>query len=142
MSPSLAISPVAAHAGRRPLRVVAARSSRPSVKSTVGQVQVVQGKQFNRLDDAVKAGLVQGCPPFPDGIDAFGFFNDIQQTEAQRYADVEITHGRAPRRSPRSGFPRRRAGRELPVRRVHHGDPPSTTSSTSPAAATKNGSTT
>ena len=33
-------------------------------------------------------------PPFPEGIDAFGFFNDIQQTEAQRYADVEITHGR------------------------------------------------
>ena len=33
-------------------------------------------------------------PPFPDGVDLFGFFNDIKQTEAQRYADVEITHGR------------------------------------------------
>ena len=40
------------------------------------------------------AGLIQGVAPFPEGIDVFGFFNDIDQAEAQRYADVEITHGR------------------------------------------------
>ena len=36
----------------------------------------------------------QGCAPFPKGIDALGFFRNIDQAEAQRYADVEITHGR------------------------------------------------
>ena len=55
---------------------------------------VTPGRQFNSLANAVNAGLVRGCPPFPDGVDLFGFFNDIKQTEAQRYADVEITHGR------------------------------------------------
>jgi hypothetical protein len=55
---------------------------------------VTPGGSFNSLSDAVNAGLVRGCPPFIDGVDLFGFFNDIKQTEAQRYADVEITHGR------------------------------------------------
>jgi len=36
----------------------------------------------------------QGCAPFGSGIDAFGFYNNIDQAEAQRFADVEITHGR------------------------------------------------
>ena len=36
----------------------------------------------------------QGCAPFGNGIDAFGFYNNIDQAEAQRFADVEITHGR------------------------------------------------
>merc|ERR1711906_78846 len=35
-----------------------------------------------------------GSAPFEDGIDLFGFFKNIDQAEAQRYADVEITHGR------------------------------------------------
>ncbi|EEH53478.1 uncharacterized protein MICPUCDRAFT_11257, partial [Micromonas pusilla CCMP1545] len=52
------------------------------------------GKTFASLADAVNAGVVRGVGPFPDGVDAFGFFNDIKETEAQRYADVEITHGR------------------------------------------------
>ena len=52
------------------------------------------GARYDDLQSAVNAGLVVGCPPFIDGIDVFGFFNDIKQTEAQRYADVEITHGR------------------------------------------------
>jgi hypothetical protein len=84
------MSAVVCALSRAPLRAVASASRRPSVKTTT----VTAGRQFNRLQDAVRAGLVQGCPPFPEGIDAFGFFNDIQQTEAQRYADVEITHGR------------------------------------------------
>ena len=84
------MSAVVCALSRAPLRAVASASRRPSVKTTT----VTAGLQFNRLQDAVRAGLVQGCPPFPEGIDAFGFFNDIQQTEAQRYADVEITHGR------------------------------------------------
>ena len=84
------MSAVVCALSRAPLRAVASASRRPSVKNTT----VTAGRQFNRLQDAVRAGLVQGCPPFPEGIDAFGFFNDIQQTEAQRYADVEITHGR------------------------------------------------
>ena len=37
---------------------------------------------------------MQGCPPFAEGIDLFGFFKNIDEAEAQRYADVEITHGR------------------------------------------------
>lgn len=84
------MSAVVCALSRAPLRAVASASRRPSVKTTT----VTAGAQFNRLQDAVRAGLVQGCAPFPEGIDAFGFFNDIQQTEAQRYADVEITHGR------------------------------------------------
>ena len=84
------MSTVVCALSRAPLRTVASASRRPSVKSTT----VTAGAKFNRLQDAVREGLVQGCPPFPEGIDAFGFFNDIQQTEAQRYADVEITHGR------------------------------------------------
>ena len=52
------------------------------------------GQTYKNLQEAVDAGLVQGCAPFPNGIDAFGFFNDIDQAEAQRYADVEITHGK------------------------------------------------
>ena len=65
-----------------------------STKARASSPTVGPGSQYNDLSKAVQAGLVQGCPPFPDGIDAFGFFNDISQTEAQRYADVEITHGR------------------------------------------------
>ena len=84
------MSTVVCALSRAPLRTVASASRRPSVKSTT----VTAGAKFNRLQDAVREGFVQGCPPFPEGIDAFGFFNDIQQTEAQRYADVEITHGR------------------------------------------------
>uniref|UniRef100_A0A7S0X9S4 Chlorophyll a-b binding protein, chloroplastic n=1 Tax=Mantoniella antarctica TaxID=81844 RepID=A0A7S0X9S4_9CHLO len=52
------------------------------------------GSTYKDLNAAVKAGLVQGCAPFGNGIDAFGFYNNIDQAEAQRFADVEITHGR------------------------------------------------
>lgn len=52
------------------------------------------GKKFADIGAAVKSGLVQGCPPFPNGVDLFGFFNSIDEAEAQRYADVEVTHGR------------------------------------------------
>jgi len=34
-----------------------------------------------------QAGAIRGCAPFKDGIDLFGFYNDIDETEAQRYAD-------------------------------------------------------
>jgi len=30
---------------------------------------------------------VQGCAPFADGVDLFGFYNEIDEKEAQRYAD-------------------------------------------------------
>jgi len=52
------------------------------------------GKKYADIKEAVKAGAVAGCAPFPEGVDAFGFFNGIEAREAQRYADVEITHGR------------------------------------------------
>ena len=52
------------------------------------------GQTYANIGAAVDAGLVQGSAPFEDGIDLFGFFNNIDQAEAQRYADVEITHGR------------------------------------------------
>ena len=52
------------------------------------------GQKYANVAAAVDAGLIQGVAPFPEGIDVFGFFNDIDQAEAQRYADVEITHGR------------------------------------------------
>ena len=67
----------------------AARGARVVAKATT-----TAGKTFASLADAVNAGVVRGVGPFPDGVDAFGFFNDIKETEAQRYADVEITHGR------------------------------------------------
>jgi len=52
------------------------------------------GSKYKDLTAAVDAGLVTGCAPFKDGVDAFGFFNNIDQADAQRYADCEITHGR------------------------------------------------
>ena len=57
-------------------------------------VKVTAGKKYADIKAATKAGLVQGCAPFPEGVDFFGFFNGIDEAEAQRYADVEITHGR------------------------------------------------
>jgi len=56
--------------------------------------KVTAGKKFTDIKEAVKSGAVAGCAPFPEGVDAFGFFNGIDAREAQRYADVEITHGR------------------------------------------------
>ena len=57
-------------------------------------VKVTAGKKYADIKAATSAGLVQGCAPFPEGVDFFGFFNGIDEAEAQRYADVEITHGR------------------------------------------------
>jgi len=59
-----------------------------------GEVPISSGKNYADIKAATKAGLVSGCAPFPDGVDFFGFFNGISEQEAQRYADVEITHGR------------------------------------------------
>ena len=84
------IGPPQGGRGRR-APTVAATQSNTKTRASPG---VTPGGSFNSLSDAVNAGLVRGCPPFPDGVDLFGFFNDIKQTEAQRYADVEITHGR------------------------------------------------
>jgi len=56
--------------------------------------KVTAGKKFTDIKAATKAGIVQGCAPFPEGVDFFGFYNGIDESEAQRYADVEITHGR------------------------------------------------
>ena len=63
-------------------------------KKGVASAQPRAGQKYADIAAAVDAGLVQGVAPFEDGIDLFGFFNDIDQAEAQRYADVEITHGR------------------------------------------------
>jgi len=62
--------------------------------ATTGKVKTSQSKTYKDLGAAVKAGLVSGTAPFPEGIDAFGFFNGISEGEAKRYADVEITHAR------------------------------------------------
>ena len=62
--------------------------------ATTGSVKIQPGKKYADIKEAVKAGAVAGCAPFPEGLDAFGFFNGIEAREAQRYADVEITHGR------------------------------------------------
>jgi hypothetical protein len=62
--------------------------------ATTGSVKIQPGKKYADIKEAVKAGAVAGCAPFPEGVDAFGFFNGIEAREAQRYADVEITHGR------------------------------------------------
>jgi len=61
---------------------------------TVGKVKTNGNKTFPDIKAAVAAGAVQGCAPFPEGVDFFGFYNGISEKEAQRYADVEITHGR------------------------------------------------
>jgi hypothetical protein len=66
----------------------------PKIKSVTGKVKATPGKSYKNLKAAVDAGLVAGTAPFSDGIDAFGFFNGIDESKAQRYADVEITHGR------------------------------------------------
>lgn len=61
--------------------------------ATTGNVKR-SNKNYADIQEATKAGAVAGCAPFPEGVDLFGFFNDISEAEAQRYADVEITHGR------------------------------------------------
>ena len=74
---------------------VNAMAKRPAVKATAAKPKpVTPGKTLGDVREAVSAGLVQGCSPFPDGVDLFGFFKNIDEAEAQRYADVEITHGR------------------------------------------------
>jgi len=62
--------------------------------ATTGNIKIQPGKKYADIKEAVKSGAVAGCAPFPEGVDAFGFFNGIDAREAQRYADVEITHGR------------------------------------------------
>ena len=62
--------------------------------AVTGKVKVNPGKKYADIKAATKAGLVRGCAPFPEGVDFFGFYNGIDESEAQRYADVEITHGR------------------------------------------------
>ena len=62
--------------------------------AVTGKVKVNPGKKYADIKAATKAGLVRGCAPFPEGVDFFGFYNGIDEAEAQRYADVEITHGR------------------------------------------------
>lgn len=54
---------------------------------TVGKVKTNTGKKFTDIKAAVTAGAVQGCAPFPEGVDFFGFYNDISEKEAQRFAD-------------------------------------------------------
>merc|ERR1719454_1095620 len=62
--------------------------------AVTGKVKVTTGKKYADIKAATQAGLVCGCAPFPEGVDFFGFYNGIDESEAQRYADVEITHGR------------------------------------------------
>ena len=62
--------------------------------AVTGKVKVTTGKKYADIKAATQAGLVRGCAPFPEGVDFFGFYNGIDESEAQRYADVEITHGR------------------------------------------------
>lgn len=80
----------------RPGARTAAAAARPGarVATTMAVWSPTAGKSFANVEEAVKSGLLQGCAPFPDGVDAFGFFNGIDEAEAQRFADVEITHGR------------------------------------------------
>eukprot|EP00227_Mantoniella_beaufortii_P020135 CAMPEP_0197574454 /NCGR_PEP_ID=MMETSP1326-20131121/183_1 /TAXON_ID=1155430 /ORGANISM="Genus nov. species nov., Strain RCC2288" /LENGTH=91 /DNA_ID=CAMNT_0043137035 /DNA_START=30 /DNA_END=301 /DNA_ORIENTATION=- len=66
----------------------------PPVKSATGVITVTGGQKYANIEAAVNAGLVAGVKPFSKGLDVFGFFNGIDELEAQRYADVEITHGR------------------------------------------------
>lgn len=69
-------------------------SKKPAQGKITGKYNYSAGKTFENIDAAVKAGVVRGTSPFPEGVDLFGFFNGISEAEAQRYADVEITHGR------------------------------------------------
>ena len=57
---------------------------------TTGARKSTFGKKFTDINAAVKAGAVQGCAPFPEGVDFFGFYNSIDEKEAQRYADGEF----------------------------------------------------
>ena len=56
--------------------------------AVTGKVKVTTGKKYADIKAATQAGLVRGCAPFPDGVDFFGFYNGIDESEAQRYADV------------------------------------------------------
>lgn len=58
-----------------------------AANKTVGKVKTNGGKKFTDIKAAVAAGAVQGCAPFPEGVDLFGFYNGIDEKEAQRYAD-------------------------------------------------------
>jgi hypothetical protein len=73
---------------------IAAMNVMVTAKAATGAVKPTGGKKYADIKAATKAGIVAGVAPFPEGVDVFGFFNDIDEREAQRYADVEITHGR------------------------------------------------
>ena len=45
--------------------------------ATTGNIKIQPGKKYADIKEAVKSGAVAGCAPFPEGVDAFGFFNDI-----------------------------------------------------------------
>ena len=53
--------------GRRAPTVTATQSG----TKTRASPGVTPGRQFNSLANAVNAGLVRGCPPFPVGVDLF-----------------------------------------------------------------------
>ena len=99
--------------------------------ATTGAIKIQPGKKYADIKEAVKAGAVAGCAPFPEGVDAFGFFNGIDAREAQerggrdphrREAGVGGRAGRgiSDERGSRGG-PRRardRAGSAFPARRL------------------------
>ena len=93
---SLNVPTIVRSAGASSKRDVRANAFGGKKAASAGPASAVPraGQTYANIGAAVDAGLVQGVAPFEEGIDLFGFFNNIDQAEAQRYADVEITHGR------------------------------------------------
>ena len=69
-------------------------------------VKVTAGKKYADIKAATKAGLVQGCAPFPEGVDFFGFFHGLlaspeppRRPPVHRLPPRHRTAARAPRPS-------------------------------------------
>jgi len=52
------------------------------------------GTKYANVGAAVKAGALTGIAPFEEGLDVFGFCNEIDAKDLQRFKEAELTHGR------------------------------------------------
>jgi len=52
------------------------------------------GTKYADVKAAVKAGALTGVAPFEEGIDLFGFCNEVDAKDLQRFKEAELTHGR------------------------------------------------
>merc|ERR1711943_183069 len=59
--------------------------------ATTGAIKIQPGKKYADIKEAVKAGAVAGCAPFPEGVAAFGFLVGEQVEGSSFLSDSQVT---------------------------------------------------